>query len=201
MKRVKLSMTIALVPLALAAALLLLAACAGGSEQPPTATQGPTGSPVASATPSAAPPLPAECIASPGSFGVGLISDLRLDEGRRQFSPGQPIAITLLLTNCVASDSRLFYPTSQRYDFIVKGAQGAEVWRWSTDQVFAQARGEVTIRSGERVTYSETWDQRDRAGQQVPSGRYEVFGFSVGCASETAMDCHFGPGILFEITP
>ena len=103
--------------------------------------------------------------------------------------------MTLLLKNCGDNPTHLFYPDSRRYEFVVEDEGDQEVWRWSLGQTFAQALGEETIEPGESVTYTEVWDQRDQAGQPVPPGRYQIFGFGVGCAVEGAIGCEFGPGL------
>ena len=111
--------------------------------------------------------------------------------------------MTVTFTNCADQPVRLFYSNSQRYEFVAEDAQDQEVWRWSDDQVFTESEGEETIAPGGNVIYSEVWDQRDASGQQVEPGRYQIFGFSIGCADvgATASGCRFGPGLLIEITP
>jgi hypothetical protein len=129
-----------------------------------------------------------------------LITDLDFG-GQRRFAPGEPISMTLSLTNCGDKEVRLFYPDSQRYEFIVKDERAEEVWRWSQDENFTQAEGEETIEQGEDVTYTEVWDQRDQDGKRVSPGSYQILGFSVGCADKQASDCQFGLGLLISIAP
>ena len=95
--------------------------------------------------------------------------------------PGEPIEITLILANCANNEATLYYPTSQRYNFIVTDPGGAEVWRSSDGKSFQQVEGSDVLKPYDRITYQDTWDQRDRSGNQVPDAQYKVSAFSVGC--------------------
>ena len=136
--------------------------------------------------------------AIPGCAVAGLLSDLDFG-GERHFAPGEPITITLSLTNCAENDVNLFYSDSQRYEFIVKDEGGEEVWRWSEGKEFAQEPGEESVKSGEVLALTEIWDQRDQDGQLVPLGLYQILGFSVGCADSSTSDCQFGLGLFIGI--
>ena len=182
-------------------AALALGGCQGDSAETPapSPTLTPATSPAPAPTPSpeagVSPTPEIECITS------GLVSDLLFDGDRREFAPGEPVSMSLILTNCGDNPRRLFYPDSQRYEFIVEDEGDREVWRWSLGQTFAQAAGKETIEPGETVTYTEFWDQHDQDGEPVPAGLYQIFGFSVGCAREGASGCEFGPGLFISITP
>lgn len=160
-----------------------------------TLSPSPQSTPLASPDVNEGTPLPAGCTVS------GLTSDLSFDGDRFQFAPGEAISMSLSLTNCSQDPKSLFYPDSQRYEFIVEDEDDNELWRWSQDQIFTQALGEETIEPGETVTYTEAWDQRDQDGESLPPGLYQIFGFSVGCANESTTGCHFGPGLFISITP
>jgi len=75
----------------------------------------------------------------------------------------------------------LYYRTSQRYDLAVIDSQGQEVWRWSRNRAFAQVTEEVPLGANEVRSFSETWDQRDNDGQQVPPGNYRIVAESSHC--------------------
>lgn len=207
------------IPTAVLAVLALLAVAAlGGCDGDPS--ESPTPSPTITLTPSSelspAPspeltPLPSpEVIAQPspaitegspsvpGCAVAGLVSDLDFG-GERHFVLGEPISITLSLTNCAENDVRLFYPDSQRYEFIVKDEEGKEVWRWSQDKDFTQGEGDETFEPGEDITYNEVWDQRGQDGEQLSPGLYQILGFSVGCADRSTSDCQFGLGLFIGI--
>lgn len=134
---------------------------------------------------------------------IGLISDLVFDDGRFEFALGEPIPMTLTLINCSDQQTHLFYKDGQRYEFMAEDAEGREVWHWSHGRAFTQAVGQETIEPGQTVVYAEIWDGRDDEGQPVEPGRYKIFGFSIGCAEEsaTATGCQFGVGLSLDITP
>ncbi len=193
---------------AIALAALLLGVVACGDDASPNAA--PTGSPDgaggstsasagvdASASPGATVDYPEEC---GENTDLGLIASLKLGESGGQFKQGEEVSMSLTLINCGDNVSRHFYPTSQRYEFIVVDENGVEVWRWSDANASEQVKGKEEIQPGEKVDYREVWDQKDSKGEQVPPGRYKVSGFSVGCSDESQADCLFGPVELLEIT-
>ena len=90
------------------------------------------------------------------------------------YRPGEPVRFTLTVTNTGAAPVTVTRSSGQRYDFIVRSADGAEVWRWSRGRFFTQALEEETIGPGRSLTFAETWDQRDNDGRQVPPGAYQV---------------------------
>lgn len=198
-------------------AVLALAACGGdaslSSTSPapsPKPTQIASPEPTSTTTPRFTPlptPIPEEGTPTATGCptgrdeGVGLISDLEFGDGRSEFAIGEPISMTLILTNCGDNPTRLFYGDGQRYEFIAEDEQGEEVWRWSHDRAFTQAAGEETIQPEETVAYSEVWEQTGNDGKQVEGGRYKIFGFSIGCGSESAIEsgCHFGVGLFISI--
>lgn len=160
----------------------------GGSSGTPQAsgsgsgTPGPTAQACANATPDA-----------------GLISQVVFGPENGPYLVGQPIDITLLLANCGDNDAVLHFPTSQRYDFVVADANGVEVWGSADGKSYEQVEGTETLAPGLEQRYTETWDQKDRSGNQVALGRYKVSAFSVGCSIEPRADCKFGPVGFIEI--
>ncbi len=143
--------------------------------------------------------------APPSSEPQGLASLLSVDDNRSEFRVGEPIPFTLLLVNCSNKQISRYYPDQQRYEFTVSQTQGdligGEVWRWSADRVFAQVVGTQTFEIRTPVRYTETWDQRDDSGHQVPEGHYQVLAIDVGCEDRQLRRCHFGPGVHFDIVP
>jgi len=148
---------------ALAAVLLAAFACGEGGEE-----AGP--SPTSSATPAASPTprFPFE-----GPVGIDLAVFGTFSE---QGEPSQ-----LIVTVAVRDPMTLYYRTSQRYDLAVIDSQGQEVWRWSRNRAFAQVTEEVPLGANEVRSSSETWDQRDNDGQQVPPGNYRIVAESSHC--------------------
>ena len=98
-----------------------------------------------------------------------------------------------MLADCANNDSVLHFPTAQRYDFIITDPNGVEVWRSSDGKTYGQAEGTETLHPGQTAKYTETWDQKDRSGNQVAVGQYKVSAFSVGCSVSGRSGCQFGP--------
>ena len=187
--------------------LALAVACGGGASSTGTPTSSVSGS--ASASPGGGSGTPAASgteasatvSATPGPTAVecgsaapdaGLISQVSFDGGGI-YTAGQPIQITLVLADCANNDSVLYFPTAQRYHFIITDSNGVEVWRSSDGKSYDQAEGTETLHRGQTATYTETWDQKDRSGNQVPAGQYKVSAFSVGCIASPRSGCQFGP--------
>ena len=155
----------------------------------------------------APPPDASAPTATPGACPVvrgervdGLIAELTLDGGRTTFSQGEPVSMTLSISNCGDEEVIRFYSSGQRYDFVVSDTEGQDVWRWSHDKAFIQVIGSQVLVPSETVTYTEVWNQNDNTDEQVAVGQYGVLGLDVGC-QQTGEDCHFGMGLPIEITP
>ena len=83
---------------------------------------------------------------------------------------GDSVRLELHVTNATEAPLLLEFPTSQRYDFAVLEG-GAEVWRWSSDMMFAQALGTEELLPGESRRYMTNWPVPGRAGDYVAEGR------------------------------
>lgn len=89
---------------------------------------------------------------------------------------GENTTLRLTATNTGDIPYALTFPTSQRYDFIARDANGDVVWTWSHDRAFAQVATRETIYPGETWTYTETWDLHDNDGDALPPAGYTVEG-------------------------
>ena len=81
------------------------------------------------------------------------------------------VRFVLHVTNPSTQPVTLEFASAQRYDFVVQTMAGAEVWRWSADQMFAQMLGEDTLAPGASRDYSETWQPGARSGVFVAIGK------------------------------
>jgi hypothetical protein len=61
-------------------------------------------------------------------------------------------------------------------DFVVIAPDGAEVWRWSTDQVIQAILEMKTLQPGEQLEYTAEWPARDKRGNLVSPRRYTLKG-------------------------
>ena len=94
------------------------------------------------------------------------------------YAPGEPVAITLLLTNRGASPVTLNFFTSCEAFFSVLNLAGAVVYDLRLHQFCLQALHQRTVQPGETVTYNFGWNQVDDAGQPVPApADYRIRGF------------------------
>jgi hypothetical protein len=151
----------------LAAILVIASACGDGEEEP-------SPSPTAVATPTPTPPTtPTPGFPFEGPIGIDLTTFGAF------FDEGEPIQ--LAITVAVREPMTLYYRTSQRYDLAVINSQGQELWRWSRDRTFAQVTAEVPLAANEMLSFTETWDQRDDDGQQIPLGDYQIVAESSHC--------------------
>ena len=104
---------------------------------------------------------------SAGLAGLGLV----LKADKETYGHGEPIKLTLHVTNRGTEPATLHFLSAQRYDVAVKNLKGQEVWRWSNGQMFAQVMGEETLQPGRRA-----WTNRITVRERFSPGRYTVIG-------------------------
>jgi hypothetical protein len=80
------------------------------------------------------------------------------------------VRLVLHATNTGAEPLELTFPSSQRYDFIVRTESGDEVWRYSDGMGFLQALTEDTLPAGASWAMEATWDPGDRSGVYEAEG-------------------------------
>jgi hypothetical protein len=85
---------------------------------------------------------------------------------------GDSVSFDLAVANGAESAVVLSFATSQRYDFVVRDAAGAEVWRWSADRMFTQVLSEETVPAGGLLEYHGTW-RADSPGSYRVEARLE----------------------------
>jgi intracellular proteinase inhibitor BsuPI len=96
---------------------------------------------------------------------------LLLTADKTVYAEGEPVELTLQVVNRGPRPVTLQFRDSQRYDFLIRNAQGQEVWRWSADQMFAQMLGQETLSpDGGNLTY------RVVARATLRRGSYTVMG-------------------------
>jgi hypothetical protein len=128
-------------------------------------------------TPPTPTPTPASqrCLLPERELCVGV----RVTTDKAAYVMGEAIAVTLVVTNPTDAPITLNFSSGQQYDFIVRDAMGAEVWRWSRGRGFIQALTALTLQPRETELFTERWDQRRNVGQEgqpVPPGAYSVTG-------------------------
>jgi hypothetical protein len=95
----------------------------------------------------------------------------------RQVGAGQPVAITLRLTNRGAT-ARQFYLLGRTitFDILVSRPDGQVVWQRLHGQLVPQILQVVTLEPGQRLDFTDTWAQRTNEGEPVGPGTFMVQG-------------------------
>jgi Intracellular proteinase inhibitor len=103
-------------------------------------------------------------------LGEDLAPRLVFENDGSEFQTGEPITFSLSVTNCSDNQIVITYPSAQRYEFLVEPLSDLprEIWRWSNGRTFAEGLSDETFQARETKTYTETWEQREHSGQQVP---------------------------------
>lgn len=89
---------------------------------------------------------------------------------RPRYAPGEPITITLTVSNRGDQPARLHFSSGQRYDFTIEDREGKVLWHWAADRLFVQMLGEETLAPGAALVYRERF-----AGLLTP-GTYRATG-------------------------
>lgn len=106
-------------------------------------------------------------LAAQGALEVSLSAD------RTAYPVGTPVTLTFTVRNRGDAPLTLAFPSGQMFDLVIGPPDSpAVVWRWSQGQFFTQALTSRTLAPGEALTLTATWDQRNQAGLQVPTGVY-----------------------------
>lgn len=79
----------------------------------------------------------------------------------------------LTLQNHGDGDLVFEFPTSQKYEIIVRDGQRNKVYQFSEDKAFAQAFEKLALKPHETMKWRESWDYK-KAGTRVKEGEYTV---------------------------
>jgi intracellular proteinase inhibitor BsuPI len=97
-----------------------------------------------------------------------LIMSLATDQPRYQL--GQPITLSLTVSNPTGQPVVMRFNSAQRCDFTIQDQRGNTLWQWGADRMFAQVLGEETLGPGGSTVY------RERFGGHLPPGTYRAIG-------------------------
>ena len=97
-------------------------------------------------------------VAAAADTAMKLASSLEAEVGAND------VRLVFHITNTTDRPVVLEFSSGQRYDFAVRNASQAEVWRWSAARSFMQALGTETIPPGGSLRYSATWPAIGRVG-------------------------------------
>ena len=91
------------------------------------------------------------------------------------YGPGEPVRMSLVITNTTRQPVTYEFSSSQHYDFwAVRDRR--EIWRWSHDKSFVQIPTSLTLNPGESKVFAETWNRLDNDDLPAPNGTYAIMG-------------------------
>jgi hypothetical protein len=98
-----------------------------------------------------------------------------LSTDRVYYRPGEPVVMRITVRNVGTEPVTLRFPSSQRYDFVVRHiTTGEVVWQWSFNRYFLWVLGTETLEPGEMRVLQEEWKQQTNLGNQVKTGIYRL---------------------------
>ncbi len=98
---------------------------------------------------------------------------LSLRTDKPAYAVGEPVKITLTLTNPTDREIGLHFTSSQQFDFVVRRNE-TKVWRWSNRRTFSMMLTTVVLKPQSSKRYTAVWAQNDNSGHPVSLSRYEV---------------------------
>jgi hypothetical protein len=113
---------------------------------------------------------------------------LLLTASKAVYAEGEPVELTLQVVNRGPRPVTLQFRDSQRYDFLIRNAQGQEVWRWSANQMFAHMLGQETLSpDGGNLTYRVVARATLRRGSYTVMGVVPVIDAQMSALLEVTM--------------
>jgi hypothetical protein len=115
----------------------------------------------------------------PPPYGIGISLDRPLYYNNLMppvVDPWPTARVRLTVRNETEWPVRFAFPTSQRFDFIVRDSSGKELMRWSDGRLFLMVMGEEIFLKESR-SYSADLVLRTRDGRPLPAGFYTVTGY------------------------
>lgn len=94
---------------------------------------------------------------------LGLVPEVRA---------GEPVELTLELKNLCDHPLEFFLGGRPAHDFVVTTPEGLEVWRWLHQATVLMILDTKILYPDETLTFTATWDQRDKEGNIVAPGDY-----------------------------
>ncbi|MGD8939877.1 MAG: BsuPI-related putative proteinase inhibitor [Gammaproteobacteria bacterium] len=89
-------------------------------------------------------------------------------------NPPTSVDVSITITNQTIDTLRYDFPTSQRFDIVLRDVNGRVVKKWSDGQIFLQVTGTQTIPPGESYTTGGSLILADIGVPAIPEGRYTL---------------------------
>jgi hypothetical protein len=121
-------------------------------------------------------------VSPPRSFSIGGGTappsgyTMTVSTDKAQYAAGDTVRFTLQVTYNGSSPVIVERPSFEA-DFVVRNANGQEIWRWTHGKAFTANIVNEQWAPGQSRSFSQTWDQRNNDGQAVGAGTYSVVGF------------------------
>jgi hypothetical protein len=111
----------------------------------------------------------------------GLYYQLKME--RTNYHLGEPIKVQLTITNISSSPINLKFQKNLEFDLTVRKevdllfAQVPKtIWKLSENQMVYADSHDTILDPGKTVSFNGVWDQKDRDGQSVKPGNYQIIG-------------------------
>jgi hypothetical protein len=91
----------------------------------------------------------------------------------RDPQPNDQIVIKFTLKNESDKGSTLYFPTAQRFEAVIRDAEGKTIYTWSEDYDFAQDAGYSYLNAGEHLNYQLTIPFQALRGK-IPVGQSTI---------------------------
>lgn len=155
-----------------------LAVCLAAVSLPAFAQTG-AGTPSISTPSAQSSPIPLKLVLpTSDQSGVLLVSPAHRRPGllvnTAWLRPGQPIALSFIVTNKTNKAVVYNFPTGQQFDITANDAKGSLVWTWSKGQQFTQSISRLSLAPNTRQVFTAVWNGRTNTGQPMPAGDYTL---------------------------
>ncbi|WP_099362350.1 BsuPI-related putative proteinase inhibitor [Fredinandcohnia onubensis] len=97
-----------------------------------------------------------------------LQTDLSIKTGENEAT------FTITIKNTSDNSVKLTIPSGQKYEIIVKNADGKEVYSYSIDKMFIQSIEEMELKPGQEKVWEEPWDYTSNDGTRLAPGEYKA---------------------------
>jgi|GEM_PF-3738726 len=84
------------------------------------------------------------------------------------------MVFSFALVNISGKDQEVRFNSGQKYDIVITNNSGREVYRWSEGRFFTEAIEYVTVKKGGSLEFTESWDFKNKNGEIVEPGQYNV---------------------------
>lgn len=103
---------------------------------------------------------------------VPQVPGAQLTTDRSAYTLGQPILLTLKITNTTKKTIRYDFFSDQQATFTVSDSKGNSIWTSTGPRLSSQGITHLSLDPGKSQSYQASWDERDTNKHPVPAGVY-----------------------------